>query len=85
MDSLEVSAQRIYFAVTRACVYVTDSGQFKPRSELITDFLYDARKLPQAGSALDIGSGNGPFLRAMWNRFPGWSLTGADVTDRFGD
>jgi SAM-dependent methyltransferase len=61
----------------------TDGGQLKPRSELIADFLYNTRKLPSAGSALDIGSGNGPFLRAMQNRFSGWSLTGADVTDRF--
>jgi SAM-dependent methyltransferase len=61
----------------------TDGSQFKPRSELIIDFLCNARKLPQAASALDIGSGNGPFLRALWNRLPGWSLTGADVTDRF--
>ena len=61
----------------------TDGGQLKPRSELIADFLCNARKLPQAGSALDIGSGNGPFLRAMQKSLPGWSLTGADVTDRF--
>ena len=61
----------------------TDGGQLKPRSELIADFLCNTRKLPQAGSALDIGSGNGPFLRAMQKSLPGWSLTGADVTDRF--
>ena len=61
----------------------TDGGRLKPRSELITDFLCNTMKLPQVASALDIGSGNGPFLRAMRNRLPGWSLTGADMTDRF--
>src|ERR1700733_15697886 len=42
----------------------TDGGRLKPRSELITDFLCNTMKLPQVASALDIGSGNGPFLRA---------------------
>ena len=61
----------------------TDGGQLKPRSELIAEFLCNTRKLPQAGSALDIGSGNGPFVRAMQKSLPRWSLTGSDVTDRF--
>jgi SAM-dependent methyltransferase len=61
----------------------TDGGQLKPRSELIAEFLCNTRKLPQAGSALDIGSGNGPFVRAMQKSLPRWSLTGSDMTGRF--
>jgi SAM-dependent methyltransferase len=58
-----------------------DSGPFKPRSELIVDFLADASKLTSNGAALDIGCGNGPFLRAMNKAFPGWSVTGTDLND----
>ena len=61
----------------------TDGGELKPRSDLIAEFLCNTRKLRQAGSALDIGSGNGPFVRAMQKSLPRWSLTGSDVTDRF--
>jgi SAM-dependent methyltransferase len=61
----------------------TGGGQLRPRSDLLAGYLATARTLPRAGSALDIGSGNGPFLRAMAKVFPEWSLTGADLSDRF--
>jgi SAM-dependent methyltransferase len=61
----------------------TDGGELRPRSELIAEFLCNTGKLPPAGSALDIGSGNGPFVRAAQKSLPRWSLTGSDVTDRF--
>src|SRR5262249_33992606 len=41
--------------------------------------------LPPAGCILDIGCGNGAFLRAMHRFFPDWWLTGADLNDTFRD
>ena len=60
-------------------------GQLKPRSELLAEYLSNASKLSGVGTALDIGSGNGPFLRAMAKVFPDWSVTGSDMSDRFRD
>jgi 2-polyprenyl-3-methyl-5-hydroxy-6-metoxy-1,4-benzoquinol methylase len=61
----------------------TDGGQLKPRSELIASFLSGMIPMAGAGSALDIGCGNGPFLRAMNKVFSEWSLTGSDLSDQF--
>jgi len=44
--------------------------QFGPRSELIADFLRRSGDLPAAGAVLDIGCGNGAFLRAITSSFP---------------
>ena len=60
-------------------------GELKARSELVAGFLSTARTWPNNGAALDIGCGNGPFLRAMNKVFPGWSLTGTDLNNRFRD
>jgi 2-polyprenyl-3-methyl-5-hydroxy-6-metoxy-1,4-benzoquinol methylase len=58
-------------------------GQFAPRSELIAEFLFKTGTMPQAGCVLDIGCGNGAFLRAMGKTFPGWRLTGSDLNETF--
>ena len=60
-------------------------GQFAPRSELIARHLSQAFSLPQHGSALDLGCGNGAFLRGMSRCFPGWPLTGSDLNESFRD
>jgi SAM-dependent methyltransferase len=60
-------------------------GQLAPRSELIADFLSKTGTMPQEGSVLDIGCGNGAFLRAMGKTFPGWRLTGSDLNETFRD
>ena len=54
-----------------------------PRSELIADFLSKTGTMPQEGCVLDIGCGNGAFLRAMGKTFPGWRLTGSDLNETF--
>ncbi len=61
---------------------ITD-GQLAPRSELIANFLRRAGKLPQPASILDIGCGNGPFLRAINSIFPDWRITGSDINESF--
>jgi SAM-dependent methyltransferase len=57
--------------------------QFGPRSELIAAFLRRSIELPTAGCLLDIGCGNGAFLRGMNKFFPDWWVTGADLNDTF--
>ena len=59
------------------------TGEFKPRSELIAGYLHSTLTLPDAGSVLDIGSGNGAYLRAMSKIFPRWTVTGTDLNDTF--
>ena len=61
------------------------ANELRPRSELIAAFLRDRRVFPQCGSVLDIGCGNGAFLRAMNKVFPQWSVTGADLNAGFRD
>jgi 2-polyprenyl-3-methyl-5-hydroxy-6-metoxy-1,4-benzoquinol methylase len=58
-------------------------GELLPRSELIAGFLRCAGELPSDGGVLDIGCGNGAFLRAMHKLFPNWSVTGSDLNDSF--
>jgi SAM-dependent methyltransferase len=58
-------------------------GRLAPRSELIANFLREAGKLPQSASILDIGCGNGPFLRAINNLLPDWRITGSDINESF--
>jgi len=58
-------------------------GRLAPRSELIADFLSKSGILPQQGRVLDIGCGNGAFLRAMRKTFPNWRLTGSDLNETF--
>lgn len=62
-----------------------NGGQLLPRSDLIASFLADEIHHPAVGSALDIGCGNGPFLRAINKIFPEWSITGSDLGNRFRD
>jgi len=61
------------------------TGEFKARSDLIADFLKRSHQLSRNGSLLDIGCGNGPFLRSMSRSFPEWTLVGADINDTYRD
>jgi SAM-dependent methyltransferase len=57
--------------------------QFAPRSELIARHLSRAASFPQNGSALDLGCGNGAFMRGMRKQFSGWRLVGSDLNENF--
>jgi methylase of polypeptide subunit release factors len=60
-----------------------DEARFAPRSELIARHVLDSIPLPENGSALDIGCGNGAFLQGMIRCFPGWRVTGSDLNESF--
>jgi SAM-dependent methyltransferase len=62
-----------------------DTGAFKARSELIADFLKSSHDFPRNGSLLDIGCGNGAFLRSIHALFPEWTVVGVDINDTYRD
>jgi SAM-dependent methyltransferase len=59
------------------------SGRFAARSELLTEMLAMRAKPGADGAVLDIGCGNGAFLRAYHEAFPQWRLAGAELNDTF--
>jgi SAM-dependent methyltransferase len=58
-------------------------GRFVPRSELLADFLMESAALGSRGTVLDIGCGNGAFLRAFRGICPDWELAGAEANEIF--
>jgi SAM-dependent methyltransferase len=58
------------------------SGEGIRRSELLARRLRETGTLPAAARAVDLGCGNGAFLRALSGAFPGWSLFGLELDDR---
>ncbi|RXZ33724.1 class I SAM-dependent methyltransferase [Oxalobacteraceae bacterium CAVE-383] len=59
-----------------------NSGAATARSEKIVEWLNAAGQLPAGGKLLDIGCGNGAFLRAFSQQYPDWQLTGLELNDR---
>jgi 2-polyprenyl-3-methyl-5-hydroxy-6-metoxy-1,4-benzoquinol methylase len=57
-------------------------GTAQARSDRLVARLGEAVAFPQHGRALDIGCGNGAFLRAFAKLQPQWTLTGTEMTDR---
>lgn len=49
------------------------------RSERLVGALAKATAVPEKGRLLDVGCGNGSFLKAWSARFPGWTLAGTEV------
>jgi trans-aconitate methyltransferase len=58
------------------------SGAATARSSKIVEWLVAAGNLPAGGTMLDIGCGNGAFLRAFSQRYPDWQLAGLELSDR---
>jgi sporadic carbohydrate cluster protein (TIGR04323 family) len=55
-----------------------ESAALSPRSTLLVRFTKAHQALPERGRLLDVGCGNGAFLRAYAVQFPNWELVGAD-------
>ena len=58
------------------------AGAGLSRSSRLVDRLAAASLLPPAGRILDVGCGNGAFLRAFGAAHPDWSLFGAEYDER---
>lgn len=52
------------------------------RSQLLSGRLAASNLLPSRGRAIDLGCGNGGFLRALSDRLPGWEFLGLELDDR---
>lgn len=56
-------------------------GVSLPRSHRIISALLEQHPLPDYGSLLDIGCGNGSFLSTFHQNKPGWTLNGSELND----
>ena len=63
-------------------VFENESGVPVARSERLVERLLSTRPLPRSGRLLDIGCGNGAFLRAFCRRATGWTLMGTERNDK---
>jgi SAM-dependent methyltransferase len=58
------------------------AGRPVRRSEVLASRLLRTGLLPASGRAIDLGCGNGAFLRALSARLPGWRLHGLELDRR---
>lgn len=59
------------------------SGAAAPRSSRLVEAFISATSLRPSGRLLDVGCGNGAFLRAFSTAMPGWRLTGSDINESY--
>ena len=76
------STYRIYRQSGGAEQAVFSGGEGRPRSQKIVRWLKQRGRLPIRGQVLDVGCGNGGFLRAMRREFPRWGLSGTEFDRR---
>ncbi len=62
-----------------------NSGIKKGRSDKIVEWIKSTNELPQCGALLDIGCGNGAFLRAFGSSYTDWSLFGSELNSKYKD
>ena len=63
-------------------VFDAAAGESVRRSMLLSGRILATGLLPPRGSVIDIGCGNGAFLRAFGQRLPEWDLYGLELDDR---
>jgi SAM-dependent methyltransferase len=68
--------------VEQSVFAVSGDGAGKLRSEVIVQALLKHHSLPKQGTHLDLGCGNGAFLRAASAALPGWSLHASEWDDK---
>jgi 2-polyprenyl-3-methyl-5-hydroxy-6-metoxy-1,4-benzoquinol methylase len=59
------------------------TGQFEDRSISIVSLLLSKFKLKDEGTILDVGCGNGAFLKSYNNFMTNWSIVGSDLNENF--
>jgi SAM-dependent methyltransferase len=64
-------------------VYESRSGRPALRSERLLEQLRTQVPLPRAGRLLDVGCGNGAFLRAFSRLIPHWTLAGTELNAKY--
>ena len=64
-------------------VFEEGSGQACPRSDRILSHLQAQYQLSKTGRLLDVGCGNGAFLRTFNTLARGWSMIGTELNDKY--
>ncbi len=90
-DSWQASIQSIYDNYTiyyqgggeEQKVFNSATAESRPRSEWLLDRIASHTTLAQTGRALDIGCGNGRFLKAFGSKHPKWSLFGTEFDAKY--
>jgi len=63
-------------------VFDSSSGASASRSDQLLDRLAEVADIPKRGRLIDIGCGNGGFLRSFSRRHPGWRLSGSEFDEK---
>lgn len=63
-------------------VFDSSSGASASRSDQLLDRLAEVADIPRQGRLIDIGCGNGGFLRSFSRRHPGWHLCGSEFDEK---
>lgn len=58
------------------------TGAKQLRSETVVQWLAANHSLPETGKLLDVGCGNGAFLKAFGAYYKGWQMTGLELDSR---
>jgi len=85
--------QRIYEGYTiyhqgagaEQSVFGQQDGGSVLRSEALIKALASRQELPATGRLLDVGCGNGSFLRSCSRALPGWELQGTEFDEKYQD
>jgi SAM-dependent methyltransferase len=64
-------------------VFEPATGAAASRSSHLLKCLRARVQLPATGRLLDVGCGNGAFLRAVSTALPSWSLVGTEIGDKY--
>ena len=64
-------------------VFEADSGMATTRSEQLLQRIAECVSIPRSGQLLDIGCGNGSFLRVFGSHAPQWKLWGSELHSRY--
>lgn len=64
-------------------VYSPGAGIPSARSDYLLSCMSEVVSIPYSGRLLDIGCGNGGFLRSFCKKFPGWRLNGSEYDAKY--
>jgi SAM-dependent methyltransferase len=64
-------------------VFDSATGRTLPRSEWLLERISAHARLPAGGRALDVGCGNGRFLKAFGSAYPDWRLSGTEFNAKY--
>lgn len=90
-EQWQEECRRIYSSYTiyhqsdgqEQAVYSPGAGIPSARSDYLLAKMGEHVNMPQKGRLLDLGCGNGGFLRSFSKRFPGWRLNGSEYDAKY--